>query len=80
MCKNDELPYSLYVVPGNSPALRGMPDCKKLQILSVNFNTIEQSYRNISVNEQSKQDNSKTNILKLICTMMLRLIKPQTIY
>ena len=34
--KDIEYQYSFFVVPGNGPALLGMPDCEGLQLLSIN--------------------------------------------
>ena len=48
------------IVPKNGPALLEMPDCKRLQLLSINV--IEEAEHNRGqVNKQYKQDKPKTN-------------------
>ena len=46
-------------MPGNVPALLGMPDCERLQQLKIKLPTSEQEQR--QVNEQTKQGKSKLN-------------------
>ena len=59
-----EFQCNFFVVPGNGPALLDMTDCKRLQLLSINCNTISADSHRRQV---SKQDKFKTNkILKLI--------------
>ena len=38
-----EYQYNFFVVPGNEPALLGMPDCEWLQLLSINCQDNKQS-------------------------------------
>ena len=44
---------SFFVVPGNRPELLGMPDCERLQLLSINCNTMN--------DEQNKKRNRCTD-------------------
>ena len=50
---------SFFVVATNSPALLGMPNCERLQML--NCATIEADHHRGQANEQYKQGKSKTN-------------------
>ena len=43
--KNIELSYSFFVVTRNGPAVLGMPDYEKLELLSVNWTTRDESQR-----------------------------------
>ena len=38
-----------------------MPDCQRLQLLSINSSTLEAGHNRGQVNKKSKQDKSKTN-------------------
>ena len=62
--KDIKFQCSFFVVCRNGPALSGMPDCEKLQLLSVNCKAVEADHNWRKVNEQSKQDRSKTNKIK----------------
>ena len=56
------------VVPGNWPALLGIPDCERLQLLSINLQTTNDQQMGIQINEQTKQvksnpcNSSKNNL------------------
>ena len=49
-----------FVVPQNGPALLGMPDCERLQLLSINCQTINDQQKGRKINEQTNQDRPKT--------------------
>ena len=67
--------FSFFVVAGNGPALLGMPDCERLQQLSINCETMNNEKRKRQVNVK-KENNSKINkdIKKLIHTLITNLI------
>ena len=46
---------SLFVVPGNSPTLLKMPDCKRLNLLTVNCQPSDNANRKRQINKQTKQ-------------------------
>ena len=60
---NKDIRYSssFFVVPGNRPALLGMPDCERLQLLSIKCQTMSNTSKLKCINEQIKQDMSKLN-------------------
>ena len=52
---------NFFVVMGNWPALLGMPDCERLQLLGINCNTTNAGQNGKQKNERIKQDKYKTN-------------------
>ena len=60
-CNNsiDQILQQFFAVPENGQALQGMPDCKQLQLLTVNYKTTSDQQKELQINEQTKQDESK---------------------
>ena len=55
-----EYQCSFFVVPGNRPALLGMPGCEWLKLLTVNFQTQMTNTKSDKLMKKPKQDKSKT--------------------
>ena len=53
--------FSFFVAPGNDPVLFGMPDCKRLQLLSISCHTTNDKQKRRQINKQIRCDKSKTN-------------------
>ena len=70
------MPYRFPVVLGNEPALMGMSDCDKLQLLSVNCSRIDVGQRNMHLMNSQNMVSPKQKNLKIVCIMLSRLIKP----
>ena len=51
-----------FVVPRNGPALLGMSDCKRLQLLSINCSTVEADQGKMRGNGQSRKDKFKQKV------------------
>ena len=59
--KKVKLHHSFFVLHGNGPVLLGMPDCKRLQLLSVNCDQIECGPKERPNQQQSVPNKLKTN-------------------
>ena len=58
MCKDKQKPCRFIVVPGEGPVLQGMLDVEKVELLSVNCNTVGSDQMNYGQRTQGK---SSTN-------------------
>ena len=59
--KGSEYWCSFFVMPGIGPALLGMQDCKRLQLMSINCQTVSSGQKGRKGNGQTKQGKSKIN-------------------
>ena len=57
--KGIEYQCNFFVGPWHGPALLGMPDCERLQMLSTNCWSTNGQQEGRQINEQTKQDKSK---------------------
>ena len=57
--KGIKIQYDIFVVPGNRPALLGMPHCQRLHLPSINHITTDADQNGRQVNEQTKQVKKK---------------------
>ena len=61
MLKDKQKPCRLFVVQGKRPVLMGMSDFKTLELLSVSCKTIQPSWKNKQINEQTTHHKSCIN-------------------
>ena len=59
--KGSEYQWIFFVVPGNGPALLGMSDCKRSQVLSINYHSVSNGQKKNK--ERSKQKRPKQKFL-----------------
>ena len=63
---------------GNEPELLGMPDCEWVQLLHINCQITNNAHKRRKISKQSKVNVNLTIALKIICILIIKLIRKQT--